>query len=60
MLNYWAKTVERVPAMVVQKRNAPTAKPLFSGEIVFNTMVIAGPNQHSATRYSRPSMEIEK
>jgi len=48
-----------VPAIVVQNRKALTAKPLFAGEIVLSTMVIAGPNQHSAKRYSKPSIEMD-
>ena len=45
---------EIVPKMFATKRNAETAKPLFSGEMVFITIVIAGPNQLSAHKYSRP------
>lgn len=50
--------VEIVPEIVAKKRNALTAKPLFYGEIVFNTIVIAGPIHDSAKRYSRASPSI--
>jgi len=56
---YPNRAVEMVPAIVVQNRKALTAKPLFAGEIVLSTMVIAGPNQHSAKRYSKPSIEMD-
>lgn len=51
--------VENVPAMVAMNRNALTANPLFFGETVLTTIVMAGPTQHSANKYSRPSMETE-
>ena len=52
--------VPRVPPSVLKKRKRLTAKDLFSGDIVFISMVIAGANQFSAQRYSRANMDIEK
>lgn len=53
--------VAMTPEIVAKNKKALTAKPLFWGEIVLTTMVIAHPIQDSATRYSsaRPSIAIE-
>ena len=47
------------PAAVAVKRKALTAKPLFYGVIVFTIIVIAGPTQPSANKYSSASAEID-
>jgi len=51
-----------VPARVVKKRYALTAKPLFSGDMALRSIVMAGELQHSANRYSKksPVIEIQK
>jgi len=48
-----------VPARVVKKRYALTAKPLFSGDMALRSIVMAGELQHSANRYSKKSPVIE-
>jgi hypothetical protein len=57
--NYPSRKVEIVPEMVVKKRYALTANPLFSGEIALISMVIAGELQHSANKYSKNNAAIE-
>lgn len=43
-----------VPKIVAKNKKALTANPLFLVEMVLRTIVIAGPIQDSAKRYSRP------
>ena len=58
-MNWPSKKVEMVPEIVVKKRYALTAKPLFSGEIPLISIVIAGELQHSAKRYSKKRAIID-
>lgn len=46
--------------MVARNRKADVPNALFSGEMVLMIMVITGEIQHSATRYSKPSIVSEK
>lgn len=49
-----------VPPSEQKNRYALTANPLFSDEIVFSNIVIAGAIQFSALRYSKASIQRAK